>query len=74
MTPKEFAKLLRLSLEIHEKSWDGNRRYRKTWEQACEEASIELVISNEWAKIASILLFPGYADVWDWCERIENSK
>lgn len=68
---KDFAKLARKTFEVREASWSGNR-YGKDWDDAAKEAALSLGYSEAWGEIVSILCFPGYVDVWEWCEKVEK--
>ncbi len=62
MTHQEFAHAILKCGDVHEASWNG-ARYAKSWDDVAEE-----VCPGPWARIISILLFTGYADIWDWCD------
>lgn len=69
MTPKEFAKMCRDTLELHEASYDGEWKYAKSTSQAAEEAC-----PKPWAPIIACLLTSCYADVWEWCDEVEKGE
>lgn len=69
MTPIEFAKMLRATSECREKSWvsEGDLgHYEKSWAMAAVECC-----PHPWPGIVSVLLVPGYCDVWDWCDVVD---
>lgn len=75
LSPEAFASLLRKTNELREASWkelEMNLRdwYELDWNKAAELACRELGIDPRWARIASITCFPGYCDVWDWCDEV----
>lgn len=66
MTPQEFAQMLRRVADAHEASWQTDlQQYSKTLRDCCEEHC-----PQPWPEIVHTLLFPGYADVWDWCDTV----
>lgn len=65
LTPTDFAKALRAASDEHENSWDGNK-YTKSYDDA-----IKPYFNLEWQPIASLLLFTGYSDIWEWCDRVD---
>lgn len=62
LTPKQFAEFCQATFQLRENSYDGDR-YQLSLDEAAEQSC-----PKEWARIISILLFSGYADVWDWCD------
>ena len=67
-TPKEFAKMCRDALACREASWnDTKNRYMKPCLTAAAETCPE-----PWAPIVACLLTAGYADVWEWCDKVEK--
>lgn len=71
MTPKDFAKLCQKTEELHELSWDQvKNKYKADYTDCAERACEELGYDRAWAKIVSVLIFPGYSDVWDWCDEV----
>lgn len=69
MTPQEFAKMCADTQDCRETSWDDRAsRYDKTYLEAASECC-----PAEWAEIVAVLLFPGYADVWDWVYKTDPS-
>lgn len=68
MSPKQFAKMLQDTSDCREASYDkASGQYGKSWDDAAIECCPE-----PWARIVAILIFPGYADVWDWCEAVNK--
>lgn len=63
--PKQFAEWCVATHLIRENSYDGEQgRYTMGWEESAEFAGVP----QPWAKIIAVLCFPGYCDVWEWCE------
>lgn len=75
LSPKDFAVICCKTHEIREASFDdklngGYGKYLKDYNQAAQEACESLGYNLQWARIISVLLFPGYCDVWDWCTEV----
>lgn len=71
LSPQAFAKLCKITQDIREASWDeveGRGKYTKSYDDAAYQAVAVVGVAPAWAKIISVLLFPGYADVWDWVQ------
>lgn len=74
LSPKDFAEICQEAHRIREYSWLPNRgRYDKDWNEATQEACTSLGYNPQWARIIAILIFPGYSDVWDWCEEVSKA-
>lgn len=68
LTPTDFAKALRASADEYEASWDGEK-YTKSWDDVVKNYFIP-----DWQLIASLLLFTGYADIWNWADKVDPVK
>lgn len=70
ITPVEFAILCNDVAELHEASWDHKlSHYSWSWEDCAEYICWVKGVDAEWAWIAQFILWTGYSDVHDWCER-----
>lgn len=76
ISPRQFAELCKATYKLHEASWfkdppDDVRagEYTKSWQDCANQACTELGLPSEWAWIAQFLIWIGYTDVWEWCER-----
>lgn len=63
ITPRQFAEWCKATELKHEESWNGSQ-YTENYHDSAKKAGVP----EPWAKIINVLMFPGYADVWDWVE------
>lgn len=67
MTTEEFAKFLRAAMDAREASWDeATAKYKIDFHDALELVGVDLA----WREPMFLILFSGYADIWDWCDDI----
>lgn len=71
MTPEEFARVCKLTSDLREGSYNRPKdKYMLSYDNAAEIACARLKADPRWARIISVLIFPGYCDVWDWCDEV----
>lgn len=75
ITPRQFAKLSQLTLQLHEDSFSLMKGdYTKTWDECAAQACTKLGLDKEWAWLAQFINWTGYCDVGDWCEKQLGEK
>lgn len=71
MSPLELANVLQLTGSYRESSWNGEF-YVRDWHNCAVQALAELNQPPEFAPPISIMLYPEYADTWEWVEQVIN--
>lgn len=74
VTPKQFAEWCKRVQDCREASYtfvdEGDKygHYGLSYRQAAEI----VLPSSPWAELIAVLLFPEYADVWEWVNKVSE--